>query len=150
MVVVTRSLYHDSAGLTALTPTQTGTHFLATIPPNHALSASAHPSRNELAVAMSVVIRGEIEIAQGQEVASAASGALSTWDARADYSLENRHQDEAVLLIFLPSGCSQPALASVGALDDGPVLRPRYAPPLAEGPLRLVAMRAQRQAARRR
>jgi len=147
MVIPTGNLYHELSGLTALTGAHAGTHFLATIPPRHALSGSANSA--PVTQALTVVLKGAIKITQGTLTASASGGALSTWDSSSAYALENRGREEAILLIFLPTGVARPTLVPLRAHTGEPTL-PGGRNASAEGPLRLVAMRAQRQAERRR
>jgi len=147
MVIPTGNLYHDFSGLTALTGAQAGTHFLATIPPRHALSGSANSA--SVTQALTVVLKGAVEISQGTVTASVSGGALSTWDANTGYAVENRGREEAILVIFLPRGVARPSLVPLQAYRVEPIL-PGGRNAAAEGPLRLVAMRAQRHAERKR
>jgi transcriptional regulator with XRE-family HTH domain len=148
-VVLTTGSHHDNPGLAALTGMQAGTHFLATLPPGFALTSTSNPRTYNAAVAVLVVLRGSADISQGNSVTNITSGELSTWDPRGPCALENRGNSSAHLLIFLPSGCTRPALVPVGTRKSMTAIRSHYAAP-AEGPLRLVAMRAQRQTERRR
>ena len=149
LVIATGNLYHEFSGLTALTSAQAGTHFLATIPPRFALSGSAGSQTGRVGPALAVVLNGMMEVSQGSVSASAPSGSLSTWDPDLSYSLENHSQDEAILLLFLPVGVARPTLVPLQTQASEQPLRPRHSNS-SEGPLRLVAMRAERLAERRR
>ena len=167
------------SGLVTLASGPDGTHSAVTLPAGSRLSHRG-TSREDAthSAAVVTVLSGSIRILQGQEELELARGAIATWDAGADYVIRSADRTDAILVLFVPSGCSMPIYqaargSSQRAKGRRPVLPVALAPgivPLrrrgipvsiygevqdtgrtgqAEGPLRLVAMRAQRLAARR-
>jgi transcriptional regulator with XRE-family HTH domain len=143
-IMAARNLYQDVAGLVPLGAAQTGTHFVATVPAWHALTNRAHPHQSPNCRALALAAHGSVQIIQGGSQLPMVIGEIATFDAGALYALENENESSAVLLIFLPEGCPFPALVPIVRQIMPLNRRPAYVPVL-EGPMRLAAMRAQRQ-----
>ena len=70
------------------------------------------------------------------------SGDALTWDAGSSYRIENRHHATCALLLNVAAQGEFPMMSAPPAAARAPIqLVPA---PVAQGPLRLVAMRAQR------
>jgi len=173
---------YRSAGRPGILPLASGPdgiHSLATVPAGSRLSHRGTTGEDKTpGNAVVTVVSGVIRVRQGQEVLELTRGAVASWDAGVDYTIEATDRTDASLVLFTPSGCSLPEYqASPGSIQRARALRPvlpvpsetgsvsgrRRGVPVgiqgtvqdrdrtgqANGPLRLVAMRAQRLAARR-
>jgi DNA-binding XRE family transcriptional regulator len=148
-IVAARSFYHDSAGLVPLTGLQSGMHFLATVPARHALSNRAKAQRTASGSALVLSLQGSVEIVQGGTQLPIAASEVVKFDAAEPYEIENESERSAVLLIFVPYGCPNPSLIPLARHAVMANTRPAYFS-VQEGPMRLAAMRAQRQKERGR
>lgn len=158
-LLLTRNIYQES-GVSAIAAEQTGTHLVSTLPVGASLRNVAVANLGERSYALCVVLRGNVTVSQGGAEVAVGPGEVANWNAARPYSLENRGVVAANLLIFLPQGCEAPALVGRPAIQPNqPALYSSArvaasgmagAPTHTEGPLRLVAMRAQRTSERRR
>lgn len=147
-LVVAGKLYHENPGLAVLTAGQSGAHFLATLPPGTALtnvSQDSTPSEG----ALLVVLQGAVQIREAHTELTVRPGEVACWKSSEAYSVENRSDTRASLLMFLPDGCPTPVLLALRRQMSAGRQKPSVLG-LPEGPMRLVAMRAQRLAERRR
>jgi hypothetical protein len=135
--------------LLALTGSQLGTHYVATIPTGFGLSATTDEPEIGGLTAIAVIIAGSVSVYQGALVINGTVGKVLSWSAGDNYSIENRGSVPARILFFLPVGSPMPVLVAQRAADFRPAQKSRFAKD-ASGPMRLVAMRAQRLAEQRR
>lgn len=166
-------------GIVPLSSGAEGIHSLATVPAGSRLVYRGKAGGDERhGTAVVTVLSGRIRLLQAQEELELARGGVASWDAGADYTIEATGLAEASLVLFTPQGCSLPVYQGArGSIErtrtshrvspvpiESGVVRdrrrglqssaPGNLPGIvhtgkAEGPLRLVAMRAQRLAARR-
>lgn len=166
-------------GIVRLSSGPEGIHSLATVPAGSRLVYRGKIGGDERhRTAVVTVLSGRVRLLQAQEELELARGGVASWDAGADYTIEATGLAEASLVLFTPQGCSLPVYqvargsveqtrtphrVSPVPVEPGVVRdRTRGLPSgtrgnvpgigrtaRGEGPLRLVAMRAQRLAARR-
>ena len=147
-LIAARNLYQESAGLARVTAAQHGTHYMATLPP-YSMLTPPHgfkvASRSE---GILVMLQGTLLVCNAPNEVRVSRDEVASWDCASAYSLENPAAAPARALIFLPDGVPLPALAHLpdsargaGSADYSAAL---------QGPMRLVEMRARRQAERRR
>jgi transcriptional regulator with XRE-family HTH domain len=147
-LIATHNLYQETSGLAKISVEQTGTHFVASVPPYTMLSNPFAVQSSNGSQAIIVVLQGSIRVRYASHELRASSGEVASWDSAQPYSLENRAPTSTRLLIFLPEGAPLPALTRLPDPYSSPT-RADYSPAL-QGPMRLVEMRARRQAERRR
>jgi len=147
-LVVSRSLYRDRSGLAQLDRDLPGTHFVATLPAYTSLtcvgSADSSPEHGVL-----VPLQGNLTLRQGQSQLRVSPGDVAIWSAGRAYEIENVDGISASALIFIPESCVVPSLHELRR--PAPLEHSTHAyNAISEGPMRLVAMRARRQADRER
>jgi hypothetical protein len=147
-LIVARNLYQETTGLAQLAGMQSGTHFLALIPANSALFAANDVKDREPAEGILIVLQGGVRLRQSAAELLVSAGEVASWDAAHRYSIENHGTSPARALMFILENLPLPALTRL----PGPyasTAAEAYAT-LPQGPMRLVEMRARRQAERRR
>lgn len=167
------------SGVVPLSSGPEGTHSLATIPVGSRLGRPGTIGEGAThGAAVVTVLSGSIRVTQGQEELELTRGGVASWDAGANYTIEATALADASLVLFIPRGCSLPVYqVAAGSIQRARALQPVSPVPFepgvvpgrrrgipartqgmlpdrgrtgkAEGPLRLVAMRAQRLAERR-
>ncbi|MFL5733235.1 MAG: helix-turn-helix domain-containing protein [Chloroflexia bacterium] len=112
-------------------------------PPVGGRTAGAAPGPGTAAIqALCVVIAGEVLFSQDGEELRLGQGDVLAWDASKQYRLENPGAGTSTLLLNIGPGGELPVARRTSELVDRAAARPQFPP--VEGPLRLVAMRAQR------
>src|SRR6266568_3444265 len=101
-IISAHNIYQENAGLTPLSELQTGTHFLATIPPGCALNSGSMNHHSSDGNALLLVIQGVVGIRQASSMLHVSVGQLATFDAHGPYTIENSKSSKAVVLLFLP------------------------------------------------
>jgi transcriptional regulator with XRE-family HTH domain len=137
-----------------------GAHLIVELTPDVELrSRLAHAQ----ATVLCVPLEGLARVAQAGSTLSLAVGSVAAWDGGTPYAVRTGSKSPARLLLFVPSMLPLPTLHRVNvsepAVGGDTLVRPGAVParsvagPAAtagDGPLRLVAMRAQRLAERKR
>ena len=166
-------------GISVLSSGPDGIHALVTMRQGSRLLHVGNVVESEAhSTAVVTVIAGRISLAQEQDLLELSRGAVASWDSAASYTIEATGLADASLVLFIPQGCMVPTyeengeatrtsapLHSVAPVPVRSAVMPnrRAGIPVnmqttrsdtgrtrtAEGPLRLVAMRAQRLAERR-
>ena len=169
----------EAAGVAELSLGPNGIHSLVTLPQGSRLSHFATSSKIEKhGSAVGTILAGRISLRQEQTVLELSRGAVASWDAAAGYTIEASGPAGASLVLFIPRGCRLPTFEAgragarivttvrsespvparsavspsprrgipVSTISGGPDAHRSRTP---EGPLRLVAMRAQRLAERK-
>ncbi len=166
-------------GVSLLSSGPAGIHSLVTIPQGSRLLHIASDLESDThGTALVTVLAGTISLTQEHQELGLPRGAVASWDACSSYKIEATGLTYASLVLFTPHGCTVPTYqenrkairASTPLHTVAPVaVRPAVMPnrrrgiPVSlqgkgsdtsrtrttEGPLRLVAMRAQRLAERR-
>lgn len=166
-------------GIFTLSSGPDGVHSLATVPAGSRLTHVGTMGEDEThGTAIVTVLAGRISLVQDHEGLELSRGGVASWDAGAGYTIEATGIADASLILFTPQGCALPAYQTTRAASKpARALHPVSPIPVhsgvapdrrrgipvsiqgrlsdsgemgkAEGPLRLVAMRAQRLAARR-
>jgi DNA-binding XRE family transcriptional regulator len=166
-------------GISVLSSGPDGTHSLVTMSQGgrllHVENAGENGKRGNAVV---TVLAGKISVVQEHDELVLTRGGVASWDSGSSYTIDTAGPAGASLVLFTPHGCAVPtyqrnrsliqtstpqhAVSLVAARSAGMLDRKRVIPAnrqgkgsnthrtgTAEGPLRLVAMRAQRLAARR-
>ncbi|MEO8284864.1 MAG: XRE family transcriptional regulator [Chloroflexota bacterium] len=143
-LLVAANLYHEASVLTALSGEQSGSHYLATIPPGSLLLQKDAGARQIPHAALLIVLAGKVRIRQDQDTLAAAHGEVAHWDNSKPYAVTNAGQSDARVLIFLPSGSALPQMVSQRTATVRQLRRNDAPRPVGDGPMRLAAMRAER------
>jgi transcriptional regulator with XRE-family HTH domain len=139
----------DLIPLAALSGSQAGTHFVATIPRNSSLKAGRGRSGANVGTAIAVVLHGNARMRQGSTFVNGSVGSVMSWAADDEYWLENTGSGAAKVLLFLPVGSAMPKVVATHHVDVRTSTRERYSS-TSDGPMRLAEMRARRLAGQRR
>jgi transcriptional regulator with XRE-family HTH domain len=105
---------------------------------------STSPVGASASLMLCVVVKGSVVLRAGESSMMLFAGDVAVWDGSRPYSVENTDRAPASLYLLVPRGLDLP-------VPSGRYPRPTrvVGPVPAEGPFRLVAMRAQRSTARR-
>jgi transcriptional regulator with XRE-family HTH domain len=166
----------EQSGVSVLAVGPLGAHVLAMLPAGsklvHAEEAGRIAPRSP---AVATVSAGRISITQGDNIVELGRGGVAAWDAAAEYAIEATGPGSASLTIFVPEGCGLPEYVAAPSVEQAEMrarslagmrvlagerasrampanLREHqaaFARASTDGPMRLVAMRAQRLAERK-
>lgn len=133
-----------------------GTHLLVDLSDTTMLSSETVYDPTSV---LCLVLEGSVQVAQHESVVQVPSGAVAAWDGGQPYTVAPSAQASAQILLFLPRPLSLPGLSKLrpaelivrkelaNSTDKHATRRTASS---GDGPLRLVAMRAQRLAERKR
>jgi len=147
LLIAARNLYQETTGLAQLAAASAGAHFLASLPPFSMFSSPIDLQSEKRRDGIAVVLQGSLLLRHFSTELRVSAGEVASWDCAGQYSLENHAATLARALIFMPDGAPLPALVR---LPRPSAASSSVAYAAGQGPMRLVEMRARRQAERRR
>ena len=143
-LLASRNTYERVSGLIPVAGIDTGTHYLAAIPVGYELNSHLNAHSTPTGSALALVLQGSIDIVQSDIRLPVTRTECASFNPSLPYSLANNSDMSALLFVFVPSGSPAPSLTrrAVRAVMARPA--PAYSSAV-EGPMRLAAMRAERQ-----
>lgn len=159
LVVSTGHTERFDASIEIVSASEAGTHLIVCLPPRTSIvGVTTHTAASILCV----VISGLIEVEQAGVKVTIREGNTALWNGGKPYSLEASPRTTAQVLLFVPKGIQLPSIREFAPVESAKLadvvshvagrgtVSTGSSTLRKEGPLRLVAMRAQRQAERKR
>lgn len=159
-LIGTETAFDNNGRVEIVNATEAGTHLLVTLPPGAELVSEGD---NDTAAILTTVLEGKIRLSQVSGTLQVGPGNIGTWNGANSYTISTLGSDVARLFLFVPRVLSLPDLKRSNNRDIQHLALVANATPVtsqvgysrtisgnSDGPLRLVAMRAQRLAERKR
>src|SRR4051812_20784699 len=147
--VIRHESYRGDLPFVQLSERERASTFLVMLPALGSLAGERANGPVETGRALGIVLGGTIELVEGGSSFSLGQSDIASWDATQPYLIRNAGFDVVSLAMILPQGVALPSIVTDFVRDTMPQVEKPFVTSV-EGPLRLVAMRSERLAARRR